>query len=91
MSKIDPAEKRVRIGLTLAPDVAKILSEYGRSDATDWDVRPTRTRIIETAVREWATRQSARSTVINIRRCSHEAHAKYARCTGGHCAGACAG
>lgn len=27
-----PAEKRVRIGLTLAPDVAKTLSEYGRCE-----------------------------------------------------------
>lgn len=76
MSKIGPAEKRVRIGLTLAPDVAIILNKYGRSDTDlyrcscgEWHrpnripcgqtepLRPTRTQIIEEAVREWRERR----------------------------------
>ena len=86
--------KRVRIGLTLAPDVAKLLNELGRGkeracfscrgsgrkvggdehtsmvvpcsmcdgSGTAPDPRPTRTEIIETAVREWAARQRERSS-----------------------------
>lgn len=46
--------KRVRIGLTLAPDVADILNKHGRSDDKPGDDRPTRTQIIEEAVRAWA-------------------------------------
>lgn len=61
--------KRVRIGLTLAPDVAEILEQRGQSLALgrgatalqlkEWceDKRPTRTEIIERAVREWANRE----------------------------------
>lgn len=42
--------KRVRIGLTLAPDVADILSEHATQELT-------RTKIIEQAVRNWELRQ----------------------------------
>ena len=52
----EPNEKRTRgrIGLTLAPDVMDILDEHGRTvDAAPDDKRPTRTEIIEDAVRQW--------------------------------------
>lgn len=57
--------KRERIGLSLAPDVMDILNKCGQSlmlkrgatalQLKEWceDKRPTRTEIIEQAVREW--------------------------------------
>lgn len=45
-----PNRKRGRIGLTLAPDVHDILDKHGDREG---ESRPTRTEIIEAAVRLW--------------------------------------
>ena len=84
-----PSEKRVRIGMSLAPDVAEILAEHGRCSLPalkdpagnicvtcdrpltdrhhvpniDGVMMPTRTEIIEEAVREWRQRRAARNLI----------------------------